>query len=115
MTQRFLTMSLVALIMSACVSPACSEDGLATLISPANGAKLAAGQTHKVEYEVKPGSGAHHVHLFVDGEETATGHKLKGSFPLGPLKAGEKKVCVAPVNKNHTPIGAQTCVTVVVE
>jgi len=37
------------------------------------------------------------------------------SFKLGPLKAGGRKICVSPVNKNHTPIGAQTCITVTVQ
>jgi hypothetical protein len=37
------------------------------------------------------------------------------SFKLGPLKAGGRKICVSPVNKNHTPIGAQACITVTVQ
>jgi hypothetical protein len=95
--------------------PARAEDSVITIGAPADGEKLTAGQTYKVEYEVKEGTKAHHVHLFVDGAEVATGHKLKGSFPLGPFKAGEKKVCVSPVNKNHTPVGTQACVTVTVQ
>ncbi|MBY6239786.1 hypothetical protein [Methylosinus sp. Sm6] len=95
--------------------PAIAEESLATLKSPAEGETLAVGKTYKVDYEVKAGTKAHHVHLFVDGDEVATAHKLVGSFPLGPLKAGVRKVCVAPVNKNHTPIGAKSCVTVSVE
>jgi len=55
------------------------------------------------------------VHLFVDGDEAAMAHKLKGSFKLGPLKEGNRKVCVSPVNKNHTPIGAQACINVTVQ
>ncbi len=92
-----------------------AEENLVTISSPADGEKLAAGQTYKINYEVKEGTKANHVHLFVDGAEVATGHKLKGSFPLGPLKAGEKKICVSPVNKNHSPVGAQACVTVTVQ
>ena len=97
------------------VPQAAAEDSLATIAAPADGEKLNAGQASKVEYEVKEGSKAHHVHFFVDGAEVATGHKLKGSFPLGPLKAGDHKVCVAPVNKNHTPIGAMTCITLIAQ
>jgi hypothetical protein len=96
-------------------SSALAEESLVTLKSPAEGDALTAAKTYKVEYEVKAGTKAHHVHLFVDGEEVATGHKLVGSFPLGPLKPGERKICVAPVNKNHTPIGAKSCVTVTVQ
>jgi hypothetical protein len=92
--------------------PAAAEDSLVTLKAPAEGETLAAGKASKVEYQVKAGTKAHHVHLFVDGEEVATAHKLEGAFPLGPLKAGERTLCVVPVNKNHTPIGARSCVTV---
>jgi hypothetical protein len=69
----------------------------------------------KLEYEVQASAKVEHVHLFVDGDEVGMVHKLKGSFELGPLKAGERKVCVSPVNKNHTPIGAQVCITVTVQ
>ena len=62
----------------------------------------------------KPSAKADHVHLLVDGDEAAMAHKLKGSFKLGPLKEGNRKVCVNPVNKNHTPIGAQACINVTV-
>ncbi|MGA7385673.1 MAG: hypothetical protein WBW81_13575 [Methylocella sp.] len=56
-------------------------------------------------YEVKPSAKVDHVHLFVDGDEAAMMHKLKGSFKLGPLKPGERKVCVSPVNKNIPRLG----------
>jgi hypothetical protein len=106
------TVLLALISASFCVSQARAEDSLATISAPADGETLAAGQATKLEYEVKAGTPAHHVHLFIDGAEVATGHKLKGNFPLGPLKAGEHKVCVAPVNKNHTPIGEKACITV---
>jgi len=94
------------------VLPAAAEPSLATILAPADGEKLEANRTYKLEYEVQPNDKADHVHLFVDGGEAALAHKLKGSFKLGPLKAGNHKVCVSPVNKNHTPVGAQTCITV---
>jgi hypothetical protein len=113
MAQGFRGLSRVALIFSSLAAPqALAADSLATIGAPADGAKLAAGQASKVEFEVKQGTQAHHVHLFVDGAEVATAHKLKGSFELPALKAGEHKICVAPVNHNHTPIGDKTCVSV---
>ncbi len=113
---RLARIALTALFMSnPWVLQAEAEESPVTISSPSEGEKLSAGQVHKVNYEVKEGTKANHVHLFVDGAEVATGHKLKGSFPLGPLKAGERKVCISPVNKNHTPIGAQACVTVTVQ
>jgi hypothetical protein len=113
---RLARTALAALFVSSLwVLQAEAEESLVTISSPSDGEKLTAGQTYKVDYEVKDATKAHHVHLFVDGAEVATGHKLKGSFPLGPLKAGEKKICVSPVNKNHTAVGTQGCVTVTVQ
>ncbi len=113
MAQGLRGFSLVALIfLSLSAAQALAADSLATIAAPADGAKLPAGQASKVEYEVKEGTKAHHVHLFVDGGEVGTAHKLKGSFDLAPLKAGEHKICVAPVNHNHTPIGEKACITV---
>jgi Family of unknown function (DUF6130) len=97
------------------VLPAAAEDSYATILAPADGAKLDAKQNNKLEYEIKAAPKVDHVHLFVDGDEAAMAHKLKGSFKLGSLKPGSHKVCVTPVNKNHTPIGAQTCITVTVQ
>jgi hypothetical protein len=97
------------------VLPATAEENLVTIHSPTDGAKLEAGHTYKLEYEVKAVAKADHVHLFVDGDEVAIGHKLKGSFTLGPLKAGSRKVCISPVNKNHTPMAVQACINVTVQ
>ncbi|HYA81254.1 MAG TPA: Ig-like domain-containing protein [Methylocystis sp.] len=91
---------------------AMAEDNVVTILSPADGDKVAPGQPLKLDYEVKSGTAAHHVHLYVDDKEAATGHKLKGSFTAEPLKSGAHKLCVAPVNKNHTPIASQACITV---
>lgn len=115
MGRRVLSALIILAASDFWVMRAVSEESLVTISSPSDGEKLAAGQAYKVNYEVKDSAAAHHVHLFVDGVEIATGHKLKGSLPLGPLKVGERKVCLAPVNKNHTPVGAQTCVTVKVQ
>jgi hypothetical protein len=97
------------------IGPAAAEDSLATILAPADGATLEAKHASKLDYEVKPTAKTDHVHLFVDGDEAAMAHKLKGSFKLGPLKPGAHKVCVAPVNKMHTPIGAQACISVTVQ
>jgi hypothetical protein len=98
-----------------CILPVAAEDNLVTILAPADGAKLKAEQVYTLEYEVKPEAKAEHVHLYVDGDESAIGHKLKGGFPLGPLKAGDRKLCITPVNKNHTRTAAQACITVMVQ
>jgi hypothetical protein len=95
--------------------PAAAEKSFAKILSPADGANLNANQTYKLEYEVEHAPKVDHVHMFVDGDEVGMAHKLKGSFKLGPLKPGDRKVCVSPVNKAHTPIGAQACINVTVQ
>lgn len=110
MAQLFFKSAVFAILAASAPAPvAMAEESLVTLIAPADGDKLAAGQKLKAEYEMKPGTKANHVHLFVDGAEVGTAHKLKGSFGYGPLPAGEHKVCVAPVNKGHAAIGGQSC------
>jgi hypothetical protein len=91
---------------------AAEEDNLAMILSPADGAQLKAEQISTLEYEVKPEAKSEHVHLYIDGDEAAIGHKLKGSLPFGPLTPGDHKICISPVNKAHTRTAAQTCVTV---
>ena len=116
MAPKFRSLFLAALAAaSLAAGQALAADSLVTIGAPADGAKLAAGKASKVEYEVQAGTKAHHVHLFVDGGEVGTAHKLKGSFELPALKAGEHKICVAPVNTNHTPIGEKACVTITAE
>lgn len=115
MAQRLLKSTLVGVLLPLFASAAMAEEGLISLSAPTDGQALEAGKSYKADYEVKAGTKAHHVHLFIDGDEVATGHKLKGALAYGPLKAGAHKICVAPVNKNHTPIGAQACVSVSVQ
>jgi len=97
------------------ILPVAAEDNLVAILAPADGAKLKAEQVYTLEYEVKPEAMAEHVHLYVDGDEAAIGHKLKGDFPLGPLKVGDRKICITPVNKNHTRTAAQACISVMVQ
>lgn len=115
MTANALRLAIGLLILQFCILPAVAEDNLVTIISPADGATLAAKRASKLEYEVKPVVKADHVHLYVDGDEAAMSHTLKGKFKLGPLKAGAHKVCVRPVSKAHAPIGAESCITVTAE
>jgi hypothetical protein len=94
---------------------ATAEDNLAMILSPPDGAKLKAEQVYAIEYEVKPEAKAEHVHLYIDGDETAIGHKLRGDFSFGPLRSGDHRICISPVNKAHTRTAAQSCITVTVQ
>jgi hypothetical protein len=94
---------------------ALAEEASVTIHSPADGATLDAMVQNKVEFEVEPGPRGDHVHFYVDGEEVAVLRQLKGSYTLGSLTPGERELCIKVVNKNHTPIGVEKCITVAVE
>ena len=87
------------------ILPAVAEDSLVTILAPADGAKLEAKKTYTLDYEVQASVKADHVHLFVDGDEVGMVHKLKGSFKLGPLKAGDGKSASAPSTRTTRRLG----------
>lgn len=110
-----LRLSLAGLLLSNIfVFAAAAEDNLVKIFTPAEGAVLKAKQTYPLQYEVMASTKANHVHLYIDGDEIGMSHTLKGKFTLGPLKPGDRKVCVKPVNHAHVPIGAESCITVTV-
>jgi hypothetical protein len=84
-----------------------------TISSPVDGSKLA-GSSAKINYDVTAAPKAEHVHVFVDGEEVARLHQLKGSYSVDKLSVGKHWLCVRVVDKGHTPVGAEKCVGVTV-
>ena len=96
-------------------APAFAQDAMVTISSPAEGARLAATAPVEIVFDVTPGPGGDHTHLYVDGKEEAVLRQLKGSHKLGPLAAGMHELCIKVVNKNHTPIGVDKCVKVEVQ
>ena len=107
----FVSMLPLALWCAAAVA----AEGSVTIHSPLEGATLDVMEQNKVDYEVVPGPGGDHVHLYVDGEEVAILRQLKGSYTLENLASGQHDLCVKVVNKNHTPIGVEKCVAVTVQ
>lgn len=101
--------------LALCGAAAVAAEGSVIIRSPVEGATLDVMEQNKVEYEVVPGPGGDHVHLYVDGEEVAILRQLKGSYTLENLASGQHDLCVKVVNKNHTPIGVEECVAVTVQ
>lgn len=96
---------------------ACSQVGFAQtasvkIISPVDGAKLDVMAQSKIVYEVVPGPGGDHTHLYVDGKEVAVLRQLKGSHAMETFSPGKHDICIKVVNKGHTPIGVEQCVKV---
>jgi hypothetical protein len=86
------------------------EAGLVTITSPAEGAKVGLSGI-KVAFEVTQAPKGDHVHVFVDGEQVAELRQLKASYTVDKLTAGRHWVCFRVVDKGHTPVGAEKCVT----
>ena len=85
----------------------------AKIKSPPDGAKLDAMSQNKIEYEVNPGPGGDHVHLYIDDREAAILRKLSGTHTLSDaLLPGAHKICIKVVNKAHVPIGVEQCIQV---
>ena len=85
--------------------------GSVSISAPADGAKVASSGV-QVTYDVVPGDGSDHVHVYVDGDQVGLLHQLKGTYTLDKLSSGEHTVCVKVVDKGHTPTGAEKCVKV---
>jgi hypothetical protein len=92
-----------------------ATEGSVTIHSPADGASLDVMEQNKVEYEVEPGPRGDHVHFYVDDEEVAILRQLKGSYTLESLTPGQHDLCIKVVNKNHTPIGVEECIKVMLQ
>lgn len=110
---KFFIRSCLSLLTSAIFSAAAlAAEGSVTIHAPADGATLDVMEQNRIDYEVAPGPGGDHVHLYVDGKEAAILRVLKGSYPLESLSPGRHELCVKVVNKNHTPIGVEKCIAV---
>jgi hypothetical protein len=105
----------MVLALASLVAPARAEDSRAAILSPADGAKLPAKQNFDLQYEVHEGAKADHVHLYIDGDEAAVIHKLKGSYTIDGLDPGKHGICLRVVNKSHVPVGTESCIHVTVE
>ncbi len=92
-----------------------AEEPSVRIISPEDGATLDMMAENRVRYAVVPGPRGDHVHFYVDGSEEAVLRQLEGRYLLGSLAEGSHELCIKVVNKNHTPIGVEQCITVTME
>ena len=100
----------------ACQIPlALAADGSVAISSPKEGEKFSPKSDIELVYDISLGDKGDHTHLYVDEKEILTLRNLKGSHALGTLPAGKHDICIKMVNKAHTPIGPQQCVSVSLE
>lgn len=108
--KTFLRLSLLFILLAG--KTVLAQEASVIIVSPADGATLDVMAQNKIEYSVVPGPRGDHVHLYVDGEATAILRQLKGSYTLESLSPGKHALCLKVVNKNHTPIGVDKCISV---
>jgi len=109
-------LSLMFIVIASVAAPqAMAAESTIEIISPTDGAKLDAMEQSKMEYSVTLGSGADHIHVYVDGKEEALLRQMKGSYTMATLSPGKHDICIKLVNKNHTPIGVERCIKVEVD
>lgn len=82
------------------------------ITSPADGSKVKSNEPVNVIYDVTPGPGGDHAHIYVNDKEAGILRKLKSSFSLDPLPPGVHTLCIKVVNRGHAPIGQESCIKV---
>jgi hypothetical protein len=85
------------------------------ILSPADHAQLDAGEAYPLEYEVVPGPGGDHFHVWVDSERGPGVHSAKGTYTLPKMAAGEHVITIKVVDKGHVPTGPQKSIKVLVK
>jgi hypothetical protein len=116
----------LALVAFACGEENSSGDGAAgsgggeptlDITAPEDGAKV--GGTFTLEFssseELGPtDTGAHHVHVWFDADESNYEVVESSSFEASGLSSGEHEVTASLRNADHSPAGAEETITVTV-
>ncbi len=64
-------------------------------------------------YEVTPGPGEHHIHVWVDDKRGPGIHKMKGTYILPKLSPGEHVITIKTVDKEHSPTGTEKSIRLI--
>ena len=84
------------------------------ILAPEDHARIEAREELRLLYEVIPGPGGDHFHVWVDGKRGPGVHDTKGAYVLPKLSSGEHVITIKVVDKAHIPIGSQQSITVTV-
>ncbi len=85
------------------------------ILSPKDHEQLEADETYQLEYDVQPGPGGDHFHVWVDEERGPGIHDAKGKYTLPKMSPGEHVITVRVVDKGHVPTGPQQSIHVAVK
>lgn len=94
-------------------SIAAVEGASIKILSPSDGAHLNAGEEYPLNYEVKPGKGGDHFHVWVDDKRGPGIHDNKGTYTLPKLTPGEHVIYIGVVDKSHVSTGPKKSIVVV--
>jgi hypothetical protein len=89
-----------------------SQKASIKILSPANHAQLDAGEEYPLKYEVIPGPGGDHFHVWVDDDRGPGVHDAKGTYMLPKLSPGTHTITIKVVDKGHVPTGPEQSITV---
>jgi hypothetical protein len=96
-------------------SIAAVEGASIKIISPADGAHLKAGMESPLAYEVKPGKGGDHFHVWVDDDKGPGIHETKGTYTLPKLTPGKHNISIRIVAKDHAVTGPRRSISVIAD
>jgi hypothetical protein len=86
---------------------ASADEASIKIVSPAENQRIAVGEEYQLVYEVTPGPGGDHFHVWVDGQRGPGVHDSKGVYTLPRLIFGVHDVTLKVVDKAHIPTGPQ--------
>ena len=87
---------------------ASAENARINIVSPADNERVERGEEYQLVYEVTPGPGGDHFHVWVDGQRGPGIHDAKGAYRLPKFSTvGEHDVTIKVVDKGHIPTGPQ--------
>ena len=109
---KTLSLALLATLLLAMPLAVHADQASITILSPKDGAVLDADESYSLEYEVVPGPGGDHFHVWVDGERGPGVHVLKGKYDLPKLTSGEHTITIKVVDKGHVPTGPEKTIKV---
>jgi hypothetical protein len=89
-----------------------ASDGSVKISEPKDKAQVSAKTKIMIMYEADTGAKGDHIHLMVNDKREALLRQMKGHTEVGPLKAGNHKICLVINTKSHVPTGAEACVNV---
>lgn len=96
-------------------SAALAQTGSVKIVAPTDGATLDASKPVEVSYEVVQGPKVDHIHLYVDGKQSAILREAMGTHTIKSLPAGSHELCIKAVTKSHVPTGIEQCNKVTVK